>query len=522
MRSKIFIPVILWILVIRTNVFAQDFKWVDISNGNPGIRVLLASTDGSKIFAGGCGGLWKSWNAGKDWRRVLRFNAGSEGVNALAFGHSGPVTVYAATEKGLYRSVDSGEHWQRIFKGRNDPENRCIAVSDVRGTIFLGTQSGLLISRDGGRVWSRQKGRFDNYPVFNIDSGIEKGCPVYVSSCDGIFRSIDGGQGWDRVYAGLVHNEEPSVEEEGEESETEGCETRFVKVDTRKKDLVYFCGTKGVCESSDQGNSWSRMPEYGLLKRDVKMICLEGDSTILALTRRGIFRYRDERWIEVSIGLSAGRLNYLSLDEKGNIYVAAEKGMFRCEPVDPQTGARRVFLREYLEGEPEISDLQEAAIEYAEVSFEKISRWRNLASKKAFLPKLSVGLDRNSTDLWHWESGSSAIGQSGDDLLRKGKDSLDWDITLSWELGDLIWNDDQTSIDVRSKLMVELRNDILDELNKLYFERLRIKSELDSLSIEDRRKRFDKELKLAELTASLDSLTAGYFSKQLRLNATNN
>jgi hypothetical protein len=79
------------------------------------------------------------------------------------------------------------------------------------------------------------------------------------------------------------------------------------------------------------------------------------------------------------------------------------------------------------------------------------------------------------------------------------------------------WNEAQTSIDVRSKLMVELRDDILDEVNKLYFERLRVKSELDNLPVEDRNKRFDKELKLEELTASLDSLTAGYFSEQSRM-----
>lgn len=61
--------------------------------------------------------------------------------------------------------------------------------------------------------------------------------------------------------------------------------------------------------------------------------------------------------------------------------------------------------------------------------------------------------------------------------------------------------------------MVELRDDILDEVTKLYFERLRIKMELDNLSIEERKKRFEKELKLQELTALLDGLTGGYFSK---------
>jgi len=61
--------------------------------------------------------------------------------------------------------------------------------------------------------------------------------------------------------------------------------------------------------------------------------------------------------------------------------------------------------------------------------------------------------------------------------------------------------------------MVQLRDDILDEVNKLYFERLRVKMELDNLSIEDRKKRMEKELRLDELTASLDAITGGYFSQ---------
>jgi hypothetical protein len=61
--------------------------------------------------------------------------------------------------------------------------------------------------------------------------------------------------------------------------------------------------------------------------------------------------------------------------------------------------------------------------------------------------------------------------------------------------------------------MIELRGDILDEVTKLYFERLRVKMELDNLSIEDRKKRLEKELRLQELTASIDALTGGYFSQ---------
>jgi hypothetical protein len=167
----------------------------------------------------------------------------------------------------------------------------------------------------------------------------------------------------------------------------------------------------------------------------------------------------------------------------------------------------------YLEGEPKISEVQQAAIKWAELEPERIAKWRKQAANKALLPRLSIGIDRNTTDLWHWETGSTT--KCEDDILRKGDSSIEWGVSFSWELGDLIWNETQTSIDVRSNLAVQMRRSILDEVTKLYFERLRIKIELNDLSIEESKKRLEKELKIKEITASIDALTGGFFSSQI-------
>ena len=204
------------------------------------------------------------------------------------------------------------------------------------------------------------------------------------------------------------------------------------------------------------------------------------------------------------------------MDKKDNLYACADKGLFKSVISSGWTLTAPDIISEYSKLEPGIEEVQKQAVKYAEVEQEKIINWRKQAQKKAILPQLSIGLDRNSGDLWHWESGSNT--KDCDDTLRRGRDNLDWDVRLSWDLSELIWNNDQTSIDTRSRLMVQLRDDILDEVNKTYFERIRVKMELDSLQIEDRKKRFEKELRVKELTASLDALTGGYFSSQIQAN----
>ena len=68
------------------------------------------------------------------------------------------------------------------------------------------------------------------------------------------------------------------------------------------------------------------------------------------------------------------------------------------------------------------------------------------------------------------------------------------------------------NFEVRSRLMVQLRNDILDDLRRTYYERKRLQFELMSNSHRDMNTKFEKELRLQELTQAIDDLTGNYFS----------
>lgn len=162
--------------------------------------------------------------------------------------------------------------------------------------------------------------------------------------------------------------------------------------------------------------------------------------------------------------------------------------------------------------EPSIIELHQAAIRYNEVSPSKITNWRRQAALKALLPDISVGYD---TNVYKTISTSTKDGRTyfweGPDDQAKG-----WDISASWDLGDLIYNDDQTSIDSRSKLMVQLRNDVLEKLNQAYFERKRLKAELLKYPDKESSLFLERQLKIEELTAQIDALTGGYFSRKIR------
>ncbi|PIQ87895.1 MAG: hypothetical protein COV73_01715 [Candidatus Omnitrophica bacterium CG11_big_fil_rev_8_21_14_0_20_43_6] len=508
---------VIWLRIMVGLVLAQDFTWENLGADHQHFGAVLVNPQNSEIiFAAQSGNILKSDNSGKSWRRVLGIRGFLRNINNMVMDENNPNIIYAATDNGLYRSRDAGERWERVFRGKNSRQNQCTAIGMSGQLILVGTSSGLFISQDGGRSWDAQKMGSASAGIFNIDFSQGENKTIYLAAENGVFKSLDHGQSWENIFDGFTvqKDEEQPITQEEDIPERQSS-IRFIKADKNNINLLYLSSAKGVYRSLNQGKSWDKLSEYGLLNPDVKMLCLSDKLGILAVTSSGVFAFRNERWQEISFGLAAGKLNFIALDYLDNIYIAAEKGIYRLSQSKGFDFSGISLIEEYLKSEPEIRKVQEAAIKYAEVSPLKISQWRKEASRKAWLPQIRIGLDRNSTDLWHWEGGSTT--KSDDDILRRGKDTLDWDVSLSWDLGDLIWNEAQTGIDVRSKLMVELRDDILDQVNKLYFERIRLKSELDSLAIEDRYKRFQKQSKLEELAASLDALTCGYYSEQLRL-----
>ena len=504
-------------VILSRNCWAEEPKWQEITRGIVNVRsVLVDQEDPRVLYAGTARGIFKTEDGASSWRNILTLRGVNQEVNQLVFGAQDKRIIYAATGAGLYFSPDNGIRWKRIFKGKNNFENECETIAVLPYGIYLGTKFGLFVSKDQGRSWHKEPGKLGNSRIFNIAYSDKEPDCLYVSCANGIFRSADSAKSWERVF--IAHPEESSLEEENESEERNGetlnSEIRYVAVDPNNPNHVYLASNCGIYKSKDRGAAWELLPEYGLLSRDTQFILISNKSKLYAATRSGVFTYGAEEWIELSFNLSARKVISLGLYKDMDLFACTDKGLFKTEADHVGTLVSGGVIAEYSKDEPKIGEIQKEAIKYAEVDPEKIIKWRRQAQNKAVLPQVSLGLDRSTTDLWHWEGGSTT--RSDDDTLRRGRDSIDWSVSLSWNLGELIWNDDQTSIDARSRLMVQLRDDILDEVNKLYFERIRVKMEMDSLQIEDRKKRFEKELRLKELTASLDALTGGYFSSHIK------
>lgn len=120
----------------------------------------------------------------------------------------------AATNLGLYRSLDPTAGWQKLPYGSGfDPRTSCISTDAQHPeTILVGTaSSGLLISRDAGKSWQRVSGIPTDAPVNTIARDFRRPSHIYVGTKQAFYMSNDGGASWNRRGGNLPFGDFTSI-----------------------------------------------------------------------------------------------------------------------------------------------------------------------------------------------------------------------------------------------------------------------------------------------------------------------
>jgi photosystem II stability/assembly factor-like uncharacterized protein len=207
------------------------------------------------VYAGAeAGGLFRKAAEATDWQALTRGLPQPCEVRALAVHPHQPAIVFAGTQDGPYRSTDGGDSWQRLdFPG---PERVVWSLAfhprDPR-TIYCGTAPGALFrSEDGGEHWRRlptdlgaDAVRMD-FPTRTIAVAIDPSQPqhLYVGlEVGGVIRSLDNGETWQTVNAGLA----PSVGR---------LDVHGVQVSAARPDTVFISVREGLFCSRDRGDHW--------------------------------------------------------------------------------------------------------------------------------------------------------------------------------------------------------------------------------------------------------------------------
>ena len=507
-------------------------EWVNISQKLPEMNLWCSVSDPKDpkvIFLASDKRVYRTTDGGNSWVQVLALQTGDERLRSVYIDPVDPTQIYVCASKGIYRSRNQGKNWDLFFVVGADGTQKtfCLARDLTHSQLlWIGTDRGLIqMNEKTGQ--SHKVNGLPDAEVYSIFFNQPASPVKLIATSKGVYRNLSEGDSWERVFVSSSAQEEAtesSVSHQFGVEEISAVPAFSNLIFSPVQDKFYAGTSRGVLQSTNNASAWQSFESSSLPGKKINFIT-RSQKTFYVATDRGVFQWDESARLfrEIYLGLGSKEVRMLDYNAAGDYLLAAtSKGAYRLQnpelslllPVNGEIrGDRSQDIFSHFSDEPTIQEVQRAAIYYAEVNPEKIEAWRKAASRKAWAPSLSFHQDFQNDENIDIDRG----GTGDPDKFIKGPNErgASWYVTMSWNLADLIWNGDQTSIDSRSKLMVELRNDILSEVTHLYYERRRLQAEMWTAPAQDLKAQMENQIRLQELTSDIDALTGGYFSKSL-------
>ncbi|MCA1757698.1 MAG: hypothetical protein LC649_09605 [Bacteroidales bacterium] len=184
------------------------------------------------------GGIFKTTDGGKSWVPVFDDAGTTVSIGDMAISESDPEIIWAGTGEGsgeqspssvgdgIYKSVDGGQSWQNMGLAGSrhfskvviDPSNPDIVYAAATGARWgANEERGIFRTTDGGVTWEKVL-YIDDNTGFGDLLLMPDGKTLFATSwfqrrsawahvqkgpTSGIYRSVDGGDNWEKIEEGL-------------------------------------------------------------------------------------------------------------------------------------------------------------------------------------------------------------------------------------------------------------------------------------------------------------------------------
>ncbi|MCZ6465534.1 MAG: hypothetical protein O7A09_14475, partial [Proteobacteria bacterium] len=451
---------------------AAELRWrrVVTPTRGSGLTAIAADPRSDRVALGDATGVLLSDGygygdgGGEDpvFRRVARVDA----VTDLVFDEHG--SLWIGSLRGLWQLDPSGRLGRRS-PAAGDAGQLVHRVATLGGLLVLATQDGAFVSARGGRAWQRLRGGLSSGPVRAV--ALRPGDGPGVTEA-WLLAGVDLWRVTLRLEDGALRTE--SERQRPIAGRPTSAQPVDLAIDLDDAELVVLYPMHLARRRA--GGSW-RVVELPLPPgARARRIGRAGPQLWIA----------HDRGLQLASGLGgpwqragapAGRAPGRGVVASGGrILAATSQGLRAADPVArvvsvpaPVTASTGPAPRD-----PGIQALHGAALRYAGLEPERFRALRRSLRWRGWLPKLSLHFDVDHERSYAEDYDEAFI--SGDTRFLNDWDrdrSLDYDggFTLSWDLSDGAYDPEVIDLSREARQVIALRDDVLDEINQLYFER---------------------------------------------------
>jgi photosystem II stability/assembly factor-like uncharacterized protein len=164
------------------------------------ISALYSVKNGTNdlLFAATDLGLMRSSDLGEHW--VLADLTGSTAVYALFLAPVADGRLIARAAGGLYESKDFGDHWNQVFFPMAMSEINDVAIpTEPKAPLLVATRVGLYSSSDDGATWYPNSGKLPGSTVNSVTYSPTEASVAYAVQYGQLYESKDCGSSWSVV-----------------------------------------------------------------------------------------------------------------------------------------------------------------------------------------------------------------------------------------------------------------------------------------------------------------------------------
>ncbi len=219
------------------------------------------------------GGLFRLAVGENEWRPLDKGLPDRTEVRAIAIHPHNPQIVYVGAQDGPYRSLDGGDHWERL----NFPEKDLVVWSILLHPknpqiMYLGTApTAIYRSDNGGESWKR-------LPIVEPAGMVRMGFPCRIIrlaadpnkpeelyagiEVGGVIRSLDSGDTWSDCTKELLKftEQEHLKSQLASDTQIEGMmDSHALSVSPARPGTVFLATRMGLFCSPDRGETWQEM-----------------------------------------------------------------------------------------------------------------------------------------------------------------------------------------------------------------------------------------------------------------------